>query len=94
MPYPIHIERDRNIKVAVWPRTFGEGKKKTTFYNLQIQRGFKRKGSESWENQNITLGTRDVVMLKDLLDRSVKAIENEDFNNPDQEDPRNLREEE
>jgi len=62
--------RDKTLYVSAFPQEH-QGK---TYTNISIQKGYKRKGSEKWENQTISISDYQIQALIDLLGKMQESL--------------------
>ena len=63
MTQPIIQRKDGNLNFSVFSNQTNDGK---TYYSIQFQRSYKRKGSDDWTRETVNLFPDDLLKLSSL----------------------------
>jgi hypothetical protein len=66
---PIYKERTNNLEVSVWKN------EENGFHSVSIQKSFKNKQSGEWEQRRMSISSRDMTSLSELLDKAKSYLQ-------------------
>ena len=72
---PIIQKRDKNLSVSVFVNQTPDGKQ---YNSIQLQRSFKKKGSQDWTRETINLFKEDLLPLAQIVSDTYTRLTEEE----------------